>query len=437
MTLFRLLPFPLLLLGVNTSAQCLFDPVDQGKVMQLSATQLDVAQGVPLADLSLMRVENGQLVPVAFQFDEMSDHEMVWFEQSGFDRLGEPNILDGEDRLLAMLTDAGPRRPEQLVPQHGTVLADLEVASDCHFYLVEGNRQRSENHYVSHDTDSGRTLTALYQLDVDPENELNWRYLSYRGYQGEGSIIDTLKMRMSAGVLSKFTRMTLDNHNLRPQLVGHHVGPIRSVMHLRTRVVLAGIPVMTIQVQAMRYAAHYEAHTYAKVPELYRATLKEPEVSVTVDGNNQLGAQVYTHNFSDNPVTVNGVADDLNFAGQPISMEENWILFDSGKDFTLLTELTVPQELMSVPLRLIYQDDVQLAVEPEQFEGQLPNLGYMLKGWPEQRELRFTVSLFFDSSMRGFQADQYADQRSREVAVSVFPQRLLSELKPAEQASTL
>lgn len=390
--------------------------------MQLSATQLDSANGLPLAELSLMRVENGRLTPVAFQFDEMSDHDMVWFDASGFDRKGEVNVLDGEDRLLAMLTDAGPRRPDDMEPDQGVVLADLEVANDCHFYLVKGNPERSENYYVSHDTNTGQTRTALYQLDVDPENELNWRYLSYRNYQGEGSIIDTLKMRMSAGVLSRFTRMTLDNHNLRPQLVGHRVGPIRSVMHLRTRVVLAGIPVMTIQVQAMRYAAQYEAHTYAKVPELYRATLKEPEVSVTVDGNNQLGAKVYTHNFADTPVTVNGVDDDLNFAGQPISMAENWILFDSDKAFTLLTELTVPEELMSVPLRLIYQDDSQLAVDPEQFTGQVPNLGYMLKGWPEQRELRFTVSMYFDSSMRGFQADEYADQRSRDVAVKVLEQ---------------
>ena len=49
-------------------------------------------------------------------------------------------------------------------------------------------------------------------------------------------------------------------------------------MHLRTRVVVAGFLVKTIQVQGMRYASYYEGHTYAKIPELYRATLKEPEV---------------------------------------------------------------------------------------------------------------------------------------------------------------
>ncbi|MGB1464890.1 MAG: hypothetical protein ACPG8O_00905 [Alcanivorax nanhaiticus] len=419
MTITRFLPLPLLLFGAHATAQCLFDPLDQGKVMQLPASRLEAASGIPLADLSLMRVEDGRLVPVAFQFDELGEHEMVWFEGAGFERLGKPDLLDGEDRLLAMLTDAGPRRPDALKPTEGEVLADLEVANDCHFYLVKGSAIRSQNHYVAHDTATGRTHTALYELDVDPENELNWRYLSYQGYQGEGSIIDTLKMRMSAGVLSRFTRMTLDNHNLRPRLVGHKLGPIRSVMHLRTRVVLAGIPVMTIQVQAMRYAAHYEAHTYAKIPELYRATLKEPEVSVSVDGNNQLGARVYTHNFADSPITVNGISDDGDFSGQAISMAQNWILFDSGKDFTLLTRLTVPPELMNVPVQLIYEDDKALSLEPEQFTGQLPNLGYMLKGWPDQRELRFTVSLYFDSGMRGFVAADYAEQRGNDVQVTV------------------
>lgn len=213
--------------------------------------------------------------------------------------------------------------------------------------------------------------------------------------------------------------MTLDNHNLRPKRVGFSVGPIRSVMHLRTRVVLAGIPVMTIQVQAMRYASHYEAHTYAKIPDLYRATLKEPEVSVTVDGNNQSGAAVYTANFVDNPVIVDGKADDQAFADQTMTMDANWILFDSKRDFALLTHLTVPDELMETPLALIYQDDASLAVEPEQFPGQWPNLGYSLHGWPQPEELRFTVSLYFEDGLEGFAADEFARQRSAVVPVQI------------------
>ncbi|MED5431712.1 MAG: hypothetical protein VX920_05200 [Pseudomonadota bacterium] len=405
--------------AVSAAAQCRFDPLDRGRVVKLSGGQLPMASGMALASLSVMRVEKGRFVPVAYQFDELDRHGMVWFEGTGFELAGTPGQLDDQDQLLMMLTDAGPRAPAGLVPDRGRVVARLGVAEDCHFYLVQGNASRSDNYYVSHDIRSGQTRTALYQLDVDPDNELNWYYLGYRGYQGEGSIIDTLKMRMSAGVLSRFTRMTLDNHNLRPKLVGHSVGPIRSVMHLRTRVVLAGIPVMTIQVQAMRYAAHYEAHTYARIPDLYRATLKDPQVSVTVDGNDQLGAAVYTANFVDTPVIVDGKPNDSAFSGQALSMADNWILFDSNRQFALLTHLTVPEALMGTPLALIYQDDATLEVEPEQFPGQLPNLGYSLQGWPQPEELRFTVSLYFEDGLEGFAADEFASQRAAVVPVTV------------------
>lgn len=424
-----ILRFILVLLALAASAslaaQCRFDRLDQGRVVKLSGADLPASLlGVPLTSLSLMRVENGGFVPVAFQFDELDSHGMVWFEGSGFEQVGEAGVLDPSDQLLAMLTDAGPRAPITLKPDQGQLLADLEVAQQCHLYLVSGNPLRSDNYYVAHDIDSGETRTALYQLDVEPDNELNWLYLGYNGYQGQGSIIDTLKMRMSAGLLSRFTRMTLDNHNLRPRMVGHKLGQIRSIMHLRTKVVLAGIPVMTLQVQAMRYAAHYEAHTYAKIPDLYRATLKEPEVSVTVDGNNQLGARVYTSAYADNPAIVDGKpGDDGDFAGQPLSMADNWVLFDSQKKFVLLTELTVPESLLQTPLRLVYQDDGQLKVEPEQFVGQLPNLGYALQGWPEPEELRFTVSLYFDQGLRDLPAADFARQRSAAVPFQISAQK--------------
>ncbi|PHR67999.1 hypothetical protein [Alcanivorax sp.] len=421
MTLRLFLALGLFIPALTAQAECRFDPLDRGRVVKLSGQDVPGAQGKTLDSLSVMRVEQGRFVPVPYQFDELDEHGMVWFEGSQFAMIGEAGHLDAADQLLMMLTDAGPQAPATLRPARGTIVADIAVANNCHFYLVEGSRQRSQDYYVAHDVDSGMTRTALYELNVEPENELNWLYLGYQGYQGEGSIIDTLKMRMSAGVLSRFTRMSLDNHNLRPKQVGHLIGPIRSVMHLRTKVVLAGIPVMTIQVQAMRYAAHYEAHTFARIPELYRATLKDPEVAVTVDGNGQIGAKVYTARFADNPVTVDGKkdVDDQAFAGQQISMEENWILFDSRKQFSLLTAMTVPDELLKTRVELIYEDDRDLKVEPEQFTGQLPNLGYSLQGWPEPQELRFTVSLYFDEGLHGMEAGAFAQQRSAAVPYAV------------------
>ncbi|EKF73586.1 hypothetical protein A11A3_12700 [Alcanivorax hongdengensis A-11-3] len=412
------------LLALSSTAalsDCRFDTLDQGRVLKLDATRFPSLQGKSLPSLSLMRYQQGRYVPVPYQFDELDEHGQVWFASTGFALDGAPGRLDGHDQLLAMLTDAGRSAPAGSQPESGQVLADIAVAHGCHFYLVQDNSERSGRYYVSHDPETGVTNTALYRLDVEPDNELNWRYLGYLGYQGDGSIIDTLKMRMSAGVLSRFTRMSLDNHNLRPQAIGHRLGPIRSVMHLKTRVVFAGIPVMTLQVQAMRYAAHYEAHTYARIPDLYRATLKDPQVSVTIDGNAQYGARVYTARHSDDPVVVDGEPDarDQAFADQAVTTEDNWILFDSQRDFVLLTELSVPEALKNMPLGLVYQDDRTLDLDPEQFPGQLPNLGYRVEGWPDPQELQFSVSLYFDNGLHDMAAGRFARLRAEPVQATV------------------
>ena len=94
--------------AVPVQGECLFDPLDQGRVVKLSASQLPAASGIPLEELSVMRVEQGGFVPVAFQIDEMAAKGMVWFEQSGFDLQGQAGLFDASDELMMMLTDAGP-----------------------------------------------------------------------------------------------------------------------------------------------------------------------------------------------------------------------------------------------------------------------------------------------------------------------------------------
>ena len=284
------------------------------------------------------------------------------------------------------------------------------------FYLVRGNSERSSRSYVSHDPNSGVTSTDRYVLTTDPDNELNWRHLGYSGYHGraDASLIDTLKMRMSGGVLFRFPRITLDNDNLRPVMTGFHIGPIRSVMHLETRVVFAGLPMMKLHVQAHRYANHYEAHSYARIPSLYRSTLKQPQVSVSIDGNGLMGSLVRTARGGDLLATVDGSMDasEEEMVRRGLSSDESWILFDSRQGFALLTELDVPAELRGIPLGLVYQDDRQLSVRPEQYPGQLPNLGYELNGWPEQDELRFSVRLLFDQHFGKIEPTDYVALRT-------------------------
>lgn len=420
----------ILLAGLLPAMLCAESSRDM-RILQYAAADLGAAQGVTSADLSLLRWDREQgFIPVPFQIDPIGQADMVWFADSGLDADGDPARFTGADRLLLRAGDLGDRAPADAMLSSGTLLVEmvLEDADEApgYLYLAQGDPRRHPGHYVEHDIKTGVTRTASYRLEVDPDNELNWRYLGYQGYEGEGSIIDTLKMRMSGGFMSRRARMTLDNTNLRPRLAGHLNGPLRSVMHLETRVVLGGIPVMRLHVQAHRYPDHYEAHSYARVPGLYRTTLRDPEVSVSIDGNAQYGAVVRTARGGELSGLVDGRMDDEEWAlvERGLTTDESWILFDSQRGFALLADLVVPPELSDIPLALVYQDDAHLEIKPEQFPGQLPNLGYALRGWPPEQELRFAVRLLFDRSLvDGISPEDYASARTRVPTLQINDRR--------------
>ena len=417
---------PLLLVAATQAAYAgapQTSPVQAGAAqtaMTYTPAQLPVADGVPIAELSVMRWQGGGFEPIPFQIDERDEFGMVWFRDSGFNRSGAAEVFDHEDQLLFMYEDGALKRPDSAVPEEGSLLAELEVRSPyddtLYFYLVRNNSRRSQVRYIEHDPNTGVTRTPYYFLTADPENELNWQYLGYNGYTGpaDASIIDTLKMRMSGGILLKYPRVTLDNDNLRPRRTGFRIGPIRSVMHLETSVVFAGLPVMKLHLQAMRFPAHYEAHSYARIPTLYRRTVKYPQVVVTIDGNNLVGGKTWTSAGGDLRGTVDGKMDvqEKALVEKPLSTDDSWIIFDSGKGFALLTELLIPKELEGIPLELVYQDDATLRNTPESYPGQLPNIGYALNGWPEADELNFAVRLLFFSRIDDRELENIAALRS-------------------------
>lgn len=410
------------LVSLNVGAnEVAVDAVIAKRVIQLPASSFAGLDVRAVEDLSLMAWDGQALAPVPFQIDEIGEAGLVWFDESGLDARGENGVFDGADQLLVMFRDAGGVAPSSATPEEGRILSELRLkhprqGADRFLYLVEGSSARSERRYVEHNLETGVTRTPWYRLDTDPENELNWLYLDYQGYQGKGSIIDTLKMRMAAGVFTRFARVTLDNDNLEPTLKGHKTGAIRSVMHLETRVVLAGIPVMRMHVQAYRYPRHYEAHTYANIPFIYRATLKEPRVSVSVDGNRQYGALVRTARGGELKANVDGKMseEERRLIEKGLSTDENWILFETHRGFALLTLLDMPPALSGIPLGLVYEDDGEKEVAPERYKGQLPNVGYALEGWPPESELTFAVKMLFDDALPDMPPTRYAQLRTDE-----------------------
>lgn len=414
------------LLLFPTTLWCFEQNILDKRVIEFTAEELYPANGLSIHSLSLMAWDGSRFIPVPFQIDEISDADMVWFPQSGLAQQGASAIFDKRDRLLALHADAGQQAPDGAQHDEGKIIAEIDLddqnGQGRFFYLATNSNQRSERSYIHHDVERGITLTGGYTLRVDPDNELNWRFLGFKNYAGEGSIIDSLIMQMSAGFLYRRARMTLDNDNLKPRLAGYKTGPIRSVMHLETRIVLGGIPVMRLHLQAMRYPWHYEAHTYAKVPTLYRNTLRSPTVSVSINGNAQLGSTIRTARGGELVGVVDGKFDleEKTLVARGLATDESWILFDSGRDFSLLAMLHVPPQLENIPLELIYEDDPGSSA-PENRQAHLPNIGYRLLGWPPEQELRFFLSMLFDNGIKDIDPGRYAQLRLSRPAILVIP----------------
>lgn len=377
--------------------------LDAHKVLQITPADMPAISGLRISSLHVATVRQGRLVPVPFQIDEYNTAGLPWFASVDVPIKGREAYYDADDRLLVVAGDASAERlptDAALPPGYLGELSLTLQGETRYLHMISGDFPRSGVTYVRHDTATGITETPFYTLRVDPRNELNWQHLMVRSWRGDQSrsLVDTLKMRIAGGVFTALTRMTLDNDNLRPRVIGVRAGPIRAVMQVETTVVFAGVPVMRMQVQVHRYPRFFEAYTHARIPKLYRKALVDPEVRVTLDGNNLHGAQVRTARSSGVAAKVDGRMDDAERAmvARGLSSSEDWILFDSRNGFSLLTFLDVPPELQGIPLQLVYEDDVKRNDKPERVPGQGPNLGYGIRGFPPGEDFRFGVTLAFD-----------------------------------------
>lgn len=423
MTARGLRPWLLLALLPACNAVAGWDP---DKILQVTAAQLPAAVGQPIATLRVGVLRNGVLQPVPFQVDEYNTTGQVWFASTGLPLKGKEGVFDGDDRLLVVAGDLGTESLPAGTPAPPGWLGELAAsAQDETRYLqvLSGGLALATRSYMRHDVATGETETPFYTLRVDPANELNWKHLMVRSWRGprDTSLVDTLKMRISGGVFTAATRLTLDNDNLRPRLIGQRTGPIRSTIQLETSVVFGGIPVMKMQVQVLRYPRHFEALTHARIPRLYRKALVNPEVRVTLDANNLSGSVVRTARGG----TLQGITDgridatEQQLLARGLSSDEDWILFDARNGFSVLTFLDVPRELRGIPLEFVYEDSLDHKDKPERVLGQQPNIGYGIRGFPPGEDFRFGVTLAFDKELAGAEPRAYV-RRWREAPAYRF-----------------
>ncbi|MGB1221694.1 MAG: hypothetical protein ACPG43_09150, partial [Alcanivoracaceae bacterium] len=192
------------------------------QVLKIEASALDALIGKPVASYSFFAQRDGRFDPVPHQWMEFTRDGLPWFaSDSTTENAGTTTTIDSTDRLLLRREDGGDKLAGRVSE---TVVGELAVSvagETRYFYVVANAYRQATQRYVKFDREKMVVKSTNYALSMDPENMLIWNDFYYRGYQGSSgareSILDTLKIRLSAGVFSENTRITMNNSNLEPR----------------------------------------------------------------------------------------------------------------------------------------------------------------------------------------------------------------------------
>ncbi|HEX4937274.1 MAG TPA: hypothetical protein VFX11_01255 [Candidatus Kapabacteria bacterium] len=393
------------------------------KPILVEGEDLPMALGVPLEELSLAAIVDDVMEPVPFQIDQYSEGGAPWFDGWEIPLAGASGRLNPTDKLLFIYKDAGPRRVSD-VPVDGTVLADITLTDsdgvERHVYLLRHSRLRSEEQYVRYSAELGQVETDFYSLRYQGNNHLRWDDLQFAGFVGERPL-DSMKLKVSGGVMLPQLRMDLTNDNMVATPAGAIIGPIRTTTQADFNVHFMGVHVVRFSLQIHHYPKSVIYDVRGVMPGMLRQFAAEPTVSMEVDANSMLGAQVRTATGPQQPATVDGKMGELESAMLQAGMnrEQNWVWVSSKRNLDILAFLDYAGDF-NEPFSLLLQDDLHMQEDGEMFPGRLPSVGYRIDHLPEGGSIGILASIYFSADFGG-EPGQVAQQLRTQPEMRVIP----------------
>ena len=396
----------LLLLGTTPAA---------AQVLKLEGAQLPDLVDEPRRPYSFFAYRDGRFEQVPHQWVNWSEEGLPWFEGDEETTLaGDPERIDETDRLLLRESTAGDEL-DRRVPEQ--VVAELRIGDEHarrYFYVVRSAFQQRRQKQVSFDRDRMRIQTTDFSLQMAEDNLLVWEDFFYRGYRNpqgqQDTILDTMKLRLSAGMLTENQRITLNNNHLDPEIKEVIEGPLATLIHASTRVRVGGVPVLRARNYFMVFPERVDIHTHFRLPGAASAILRAPSISMSLAGNELYEGRLRTSWTGRLEAEVDG-SGELSRHAQRMKDEpmgrDNWLWFSTGRGFDVLGSLEF-HEGFDGPVHLLYEDDAELADPPERFPGQLPNVGFSLEELPFGQDFFFVTRLYFSGDSNNQPPHRYA-----------------------------
>lgn len=421
-TLLLTVLIPLQLSSINLQASELLNE----KVIILAGTEVPQGLGKFIPNLSLMSAgKDGKLKPIPFQIDEVDVEGNVYFAQSKKDVDGELEVLDEKDELVFMWKDSqAPLSEATLNTASFEILAEIAVtaigAETRYVYLVENSRLTSDVTYVRYSADLGQIETDYYSLSVNPDNAVAWKEFNYFSYTGiEDSPIDSIKMRMTAGVVTRFAKIKLTNKNFTAKPIAYKTGPIRSTTLYKVTVKLFKVPMMKMSMQGHFFSNGLTYVTTANLPRVRMTMLSKPTMSVSLDCNGLDGSKLISAIEPNVSYTANGDLSDDEIALKTLNFDQQkpWLWLRTEDNFNVFTQFQQTQG-KQMPVGIHYNDTHTLKDKPERFRGQVPNFGYLVKDFPKKGLFQLRMDVHFNQSMQGTSPQEYATATSTPLQIA-------------------
>lgn len=383
-------------------------------VIELQGQQLPGLVGQAMGSYGFFAVKDGQLQPVAYQWVPWSLENTPWFASDDeLHSTSKANTIEPLTHLLLRFEDGSTRyvkSPADTIRPMAEIRVNYNQQQHF-FYVVKNPYLHSTKPYVTFDPVKMQIKTTQYALFMDPKNMLDWKNFYYKGYQSpdgaQQSILDTMKLRLSAGVFTGHARITLTNDNLVPHIKEVINGSLAVLAYADTSLKVAGIKVLSIHNYFVIKPNQTDIYARFTLPGAAKLVLESPSVSISLDGNALNGSRLSTSWTGNSVATTDGQVSVTEKRMLNQTMPRNgWIYFDTGNHFSLLAQLQFSKNL-NVPVSLVYQDSAAEENKPERFPGQQPNVGFSMQNLPFGEQFAFMVRLIY-SNDSSEDSQQYA-----------------------------
>lgn len=385
-----------------TSATAAQSQIEDQQVIELKAIELPDLIGKSFQKITLLAVKDGILIPVPHQLEDFDEQGDTWFKESDTPLLGTEGIIDPHDSLLFRYVDMG-QRLDPYNAEFSQLYTEIQVlgsyANDIKYLYVSNHLEGFQyKPLTQYDQKAGIIKSDYFTLHTKPEDFLSWNDFTYRSYEGkqQNSLLDTLKLRMTAGVLFNSASITLDNSDINTQVLAVKQGPIRTTILAKSQLRFASVPVVFLDIRFKVLPQQFNIGVNIHVPSIISTLLSNPKATLSIDGNNLIGSEVLTSFNPALPTTVDGKmsSSELALLHKTISDERTWVMLRTHEGFDIYTELYVPANFKA-PINLHYVDNVNLKELPERFTGQGPNIGYSLRDIPLDETFKFQFDAYF------------------------------------------